>query len=237
MHINHSRYCFSILFSLFISLPIIPQAVLAQVTNAQQNKMDDFIKDVKFNDVKGVKKALDAGMSPNTSDKFGNTVLSIAIVEKSTDSAKLLINSPSIDLERPNLAGETPLMMAAFHGSLELVKHLVNQRSVEINHPGWSALHYASTNGHLAIAEFLLDKGAYVDPESPNGTTALMMAARGGHITIVRLLLDRGADLSIHNKLNLTAIDFAEDNNQAEIGKGLRSRWLKLYNKPYPPKR
>jgi len=51
------------------------------------------------------------------------------------------------------------------------------------------------------------------------------------------LLLDRGADLSIHNKLNLTAIDFAEDNNQAEIGKGLRSRWLKLYNKPYPPKR
>jgi ankyrin repeat protein len=64
-----------------------------------------------------------------------------------------------------------------------------------------------------------------------------MMAARGGHIKIVRLLLDRGADLSIHNQLLLTAIDFAEDNNQAEIGKGLRSRWLKLYNKPYPPKR
>jgi ankyrin repeat protein len=237
MQINYPRYCFLLIFSLLISLPLISQAVLAQVTNAQQNKMDDFIRDVKFNDVKAVKKALEAGMSPNTSDKFGNTLLSIAIVEKSTDSAKLLINSPSIDLERPNLAGETPLMMAAFHGSLELVKHLINQRSVEINHPGWSALHYASTNGHFAIAEFLLDKGAYVDPESPNGTTALMMAARGGHITIVRLLLDRGADLSIHNKLYLTAIDFAEDNNQAEIGEGLRSRWLKLYNKPYPPKR
>ena len=237
MHINYSRCCFLLIFSLLISLPLIPQSVVAQVTNAQQNKMDDFIRDVKFNDVKSVKKALESGMSPNTSDKFGNTVLSISIVEKSTDSAKLLINSPSIDLERPNLAGETPLMMAAFHGSLELVKHLINQRSVEVNHPGWSALHYASTNGHFAIAEFLLDKGAYVDPESPNGTTALMMAARGGHITIVRLLLDRGADLSIHNKLNLTAIDFAEDNNQAEIGKGLRSRWLKLYNKPYPPKR
>ena len=237
MQINHSRYCFLLIFSLLVSFAVIPQAVLAQVTNAQQNKMDDFIKDVKFNDVKAVKKALDAGMSPNTSDKFGNTVLSIAIVEKSTDSAKLLINSPSIDLERPNLAGETPLMMAAFHGSLELVKYLINQRSVEINHPGWSAMHYASTNGHFAIVEFLLDKGAYVDPESPNGTTALMMAARGGHITIVRLLLDRGADLSVHNRLNLTAIDFAEDNNQEEIGKGLRSRWLKLFNNPYPPKR
>jgi ankyrin repeat protein len=236
MHINYSRYCFLLILSLLISFSIIPQSVLAQTTRAQQNKMDDFIKDVKFNDVKAVKKALEAGMSPNTSDKFGNTVLSIAIIEKSTDSAKLLINSPSINLERPNLVGETPLMMAAFHGALELVRHLINQRSVEINHPGWSALHYASTNGHFEIAEFLLDKGAYVDPESPNGTTALMMAARGGHIKIVRLLLDRGADLSIHNQLLLTAIDFAEDNNQAEIGKGLRSRWLKLYNKPYPPK-
>lgn len=236
MHINHSRYCFLLIFIMSIGISVISDPVMAQITTAQQNKMDDFIRDVKFNDVKGVKKALESGMSPNTSDKFGNTVLSIAIVEKATDAAKLLINSPSIDLERPNLAGETPLMMAAFHGSLELVKHLINQRSVEINHPGWSALHYAATNGHFAIAEFLLDKGAYVDPESPNGTTALMMAARGGHITIVRLLLDRGANLSNHNQLNLTAIDFAEANNQEEIGKGLRSRWLKLYSKPYPPK-
>jgi len=220
-----------------MSFSIIPQAILAQTTSARQNKTDNFIKDVKFNDVKAVKKALESGMSPNTSDKFGNTVLSIAIIENSTDSARLLINSPLIDLEKPNLVGETPLMMAALHGSLELVKYLINQRSVEINHPGWSALHYASTNGHFDIAEFLLDKGAYVDPESPNGTTALMMAARGGHIKIVRLLLDRGADLSIHNQLYLTAIYFAEDNNQVEIGKGLRSRWLKLYSKPYPPKR
>jgi hypothetical protein len=30
-----------------------------------------------------------------------------------------------------------------------------------------------------------------------------------------------------------TAIDFAEQHNQTEIASGLKSRWLKLYKKPY----
>ena len=234
MQVKPLNYCFCCILSLAVVLSCVSTSSFAQSISQQQSLMDEFIRDVKLNNVKGVKKALDAGMSPNVSDSRGNSVLSLAITEKSIDVAKLLINSPSIDLERPSLAGETPLMMASYNGLLDIVKYLVEQRSVEINHPGWCALHYAATNGHEPIVRFLLDKGAYVDPESPNGTTALMMAARSGHINIVKLLLDRGADLSIHNQLNMTAIDFATDNNQAEIASGLKSRWLKLYKEPYP---
>ena len=236
MHINTINICFIIGFTALTISFSLPNVVYGQITQSQQYLMDDFIRDVKLNNARGVKKALDAGMSPNVADNKGNSVLALAIAEKAIDVAKLLINSPSIDLERPNLAGETPLMMAAYNGSYDLVTYLVTQRSVEVNHPGWSALHYASTNGHLEIVRFLLDKGAYVDPESPNGTTALMMAARGGHIQIVKLLIDRGANISNSNQLNLTAIDFALANNQTEIADGLKSRWLKLYGKPYPPK-
>jgi ankyrin repeat protein len=110
---------------------------------------------------------------------------------------------------------------------------LVEKRQVEINKPGWSALHYAATNGHLKIVAYLLDMNAYVDPESPNRTTALMMAARGGHIQVVKLLLEHDADLSKINNVKMTAIDFAEQHNQTEIAEGLKSRWLKLYKKPY----
>lgn len=234
MQVKSLNYCFYCILSLAVVLSGVSTSSFSQSISQQQSLMDEFIRDVKLNNVRGVKKALDAGMSPNVSDSRGNSVLSLAITEKSIDVAKLLINSPSIDLERPSLAGETPLMMASYNGLLDIVKYLVEQRSVEINHPGWCALHYAATNGHEPIVRFLLDKGAYVDPESPNGTTALMMAARGGHINIVKLLLDRGADLSIHNQLNMTAIDFATDNNQAEIASGLKSRWLKLYKEPYP---
>lgn len=234
IQVNRITICFYCIISILFLVCSHSTTSLAQSSSQQQSLVDEFIRDVKLNNMRGVKKALDAGMSPNVSDARGNSVLSLAITEKSIDVAKLLINSPSIDLERPNLAGETPLMMASYLGLFDIVKYLVEHRSVEINHPGWCALHYAATNGHELIVKYLLDKGAYVDPESPNGTTALMMAARGGHINIVKFLLDRGADISIHNQLNMTAIDFAVDNNQSEIALGLKSRWLKLYREPYP---
>jgi len=94
-------------------------------------------------------------------------------------------------------------------------------------------LHYAATNGHERVAVYLLGKHAYIDALSPNGTTPLMMAARGGHIHVVKLLLDRGADLSKRNAMKMTAIEFAEQSNQSEIAAGLKSRWSKLYGKPY----
>jgi len=227
-----TTYCLLsiILLSTSVTHAQIPGSVLPQ---AQQYQVDSFLRDVNFNDAKSVKKALSAGMSPNAMDNKGNSALTIAITEKSLDVAKLLIDTPSIDLERPNLAGETPVMLAAFTGSEELVRYLVEKRQVEINKPGWSALHYAATNGHLKIAAYLLDKNAYVDPESPNRTTALMMAARGGHIEVVKLLLDNDADLSKMNNVKMTAIDFAEQHNQTEIAEGLKSRWRKLYKKPY----
>jgi ankyrin repeat protein len=60
-----------------------------------------------------------------------------------------------------------------------------------------------------------------------------MMAARGGHIEVVKLLLDNDADLAKINSVKMTAIDFAEQHNHSEIAEGLKSRWLKLYKKPY----
>ena len=213
----------------------ISGSVFAQNNSVRvsQYQTDDFLNSVKMNDVKAVKKALSNGISPNLMDTQGNSALALAITEKSMDVIKLLVDTPSIDLERPNLAGETPVMMMAYNDMYDLLVYLVDKRDVDINKPGWTALHYAATNGHERIASYLLDKHAYIDALSPNGTTPLMMAARGGHIHVVKLLLDRGADLSKRNGLKMTAIEFAEQNNQSEIAAGLKSRWSKVYGKPY----
>lgn len=213
----------------------ISGSVFAQNNSVRvsQYQTDDFLNSVKMNDVKAVKKALSNGISPNLMDTQGNSALALAITEKSIDVIKLLVDTPSIDLERPNLAGETPVMMMAYNDMYDLLVYLVDKRDVDINKPGWTALHYAATNGHERIASYLLDKHAYIDALSPNGTTPLMMAARGGHIHVVKLLLDRGADLSMRNGLKMTAIEFAEQNNQSEIAAGLKSRWSKVYGKPY----
>jgi ankyrin repeat protein len=191
-------------------------------------------KAATFDDAREVKALIDKGMSPNQKDPKGMPILMLAIQEKSMKTVDYLINAKGIDLNQTNITNETPLMFTALYGMLPEVKTLVNQKEVPVNRSGWTPLHYACTNGHLDIALFLLDKGAAVDAPSPNETTPIMMAIRAGNIQLVRLLLDRGADIRIRNQQGYSAIDVAELFNQEEIQKGLRARWQKLYNEPYP---
>jgi ankyrin repeat protein len=99
-------------------------------------------------------------------------------------------------------------MMAALKGQTDLARRLI-ARGADVNKTGWSPLHYAATGGHQAMISLLLDAHAYIDAESPNGTTPLMMAAQYGSIAAVRQLLEAGADASLRNQLGLTAQDFA----------------------------
>jgi ankyrin repeat protein len=214
----------------FLSLNAMPNWALAQT----DSQIAAITKAAKFDDVREVRSLIEKGVSPNQKDPRGMPILMVAIQENSVKTVDYLINVKGIDLNQPNMTSETPLMFASLYGLFPEVKVLVNQKEVPVNRPGWTPLHYACTNGHLDIALFLLDKGAVVDAPSPNETTPIMMAIRAGNIQLVRLLLDRGADIRIRNQQGYSAIDVAELFNQEEIQKGLRARWQKLYNEPYP---
>ena len=213
-----------------IALSTIPNWAVAQT----DSQIAAITKAATFDDVREVKALIDKGMSPNQKDPKGMPILMLAIQEKSMKTVDYLINVKGIELNQPNITNETPLMFAALYGQMPEVKILVDQKQVPVNRSGWTPLHYACTNGHLEIAQFLLDKGAVVDAPSPNETTPIMMAIRAGNIQLVRLLLDRGADIRIRNQQGYSAIDVAELFDQDEIQKGLRARWQKLYNEPYP---
>ena len=113
-------------------------------------------------------------------------------------------------------------MLVCLKGDLELAKMLI-KRDADINHPGWTSLHYAATGGHTAIIQLLLEESAYIDAESPNGTTPLMMAARYGNAKAVQLLINEGADLQLKNQLGLTALDFAIQGQRADAIQLLQS--------------
>ena len=57
-----------------------------------------------------------------------------------------------------------------------------------------SALHNAAAQGHLRLAQRLLELGARVDAEDWNGVTPLIGAVAGGHRKVVELLLARGGN-------------------------------------------
>jgi uncharacterized protein len=222
--LKNKSFIFSLLFS------IASYQAYAQTST----QAEAFAKAAKFDDVSEVKTLISKGVSPNTVDSKGNPMLVLAIKDKSTKVTDLLLQNPNIDVDLSNLSGETPLMMASFVGDLPLVKTLVLEKKARIDHIGWTPLHYASTTGNLDVAKFLVANGATVDSSAQNGTTPLMMAVQSGNENLIRFLLDKGADIQIRNTQGYSAIDIADIYDKPWISEGLKSRWQRLYKKPYP---
>ena len=182
---------------------------------AHGGSYDDFFVAIKRDDPQAIRALLQRGFDPNTLDPKGVGGLYLALREPSLKAAAVLIDWPKTNVEIRTLQDESPLMMAALKGHLEMARKLI-ARGADVNKTGWTPLHYAATGGHLEIMELLLEQHAYIDAESPNGSTPLMMAAHYGTAAAVKLLLEAGADPLLRNQLGLSAIDFAHRVNRAE---------------------
>jgi uncharacterized protein len=190
-------------------------AVFASTFSASAGSFDDFFRAVRSDNAGGVVELLNRGFDPNTRDEHGQTGLLIALREPSPKVIQVLLDSPKTNVELRNAKDESPLMMAALKGQQDLVTKLI-ARDADINKPGWAPLHYAATNGHVAIMKQLLDNHAFIDAQSPNGSTPLMMAAMYGSTAAVQLLLDEGADTQMKNDQGMTATDFAQRAGRSE---------------------
>jgi ankyrin repeat protein len=187
----------------------------AGFSSAFSGSYEDYFQAIKRDDGQAIVGLLQRGFDPNTPSPDGLPGLFIALREPSLKAAQAILASPQTNVEARTAQDESPLMMAALKGHTGLVKELI-ARGADVNKPGWAPLHYAATGGHLQIMELLLENHAFIDAESPNGTTPLMMAAMYGPAAAVKLLLEAGADTAMRNKLGLTAIDFAQRADRKE---------------------
>ena len=174
---------------------------------------DDFFRGIMGDDARSVQLLLQRGFDPNTVNPEGVPALMLALRVPAPKVADVLVGWPQTKVEVRNTQDESPLMLAALRGQLDLVKKLV-ERDADVNKTGWTPLHYAATGGHVPVIEFLLEHSAYIDAESPNGTTPLMMAAMYGSPEAVKHLIQAGADLQVRNGANMTALDFAQRGNR-----------------------
>lgn len=195
-------------------------AVAACISPSYAGSYDDFFIALNRDDKGAVTKLLRQGFDPNTLDDKGRTGLGFALLNESLQAAEALMESPTLDVNRLNAAGESPLMIAALRGQLEWCKRLI-ARGAQINHDGWSALHYAASGPNLAVLELLIEKGANLEGRSPNGTTPLMMAARYGSEPNVDRLLAAKAEIRATNEQGLSAVDFAKLGGRESLRKRL----------------
>ena len=182
--------------------------VLIGFSISKAGAFDDFFKAIVFDQVPVVGKLIYRGMDPNTPTEKGEPALVFAVRSGAPKTVAYLLKQPSIQIDATNMADETALMLAANANDFASANLLI-EAGASVNRPKWTPLHYAASKGHTAMMRLLIENDAYVDAESPNGTTPLMMAAYYASPNAVKLMLEEGADPLLKNQDGQTALDMA----------------------------
>lgn len=207
---------------IFVQLLILTASSCFLCQFVLADETDDWFIAVQNDYASKVKDMLDNGFNPNAVEsQRGDTGLILAMREDSNSVLDVLLADKRTKLDAMAFNGDTALMIACYRGNEKAVIALL-KKGAKVNKNGWTPLHYAAANGNNTIVKMLLVRDAFVNAASPNGTTPLMMAARAGHIYTVKLLYENGADLTIKNQQKLSAIDFANMNQNTKIAEGIQ---------------
>jgi ankyrin repeat protein len=109
-----------------------------------------------------------------------------------------LFLAAGFDVNKPNTAGYTGLMVAAERGRLDIVKSLLD-RKADLNvagRDGSTALMLAAENNQPEILKLLISRGADPNRQDNNGWTAVLKAAYQGNAKCIEVLAS-------HSKLEL----------------------------------
>ena len=184
---------------------------------------EDMLSAVGMKDTDKVRRLLQRGMDPNTSDPIGNTLLMQAARNGDYQTLDLLLKNKA-NVLKVNKYRDSALMLAALNGCLPCVRALT-EADAEIDPEGWTPLIYAAFEGHVDVVRYLLELDIDVDAQSDTGITALMAASRNNHVDIVKLLLERDADVFLKNQNDQTALDIATVAGNAEVAAAL-AKWM-----------
>jgi ankyrin repeat protein len=139
----------------------------------------------------------------------------LAALEKGHLDIVLFLLDRGADVESHDRLRPTALYKASSRGYSKVVWSLLDHgadpdaESNQKNHRRdvkWTALHLASKNGTVDIAEALIEFGADINHQDNFGRTPLYIASRHRSNKLVRLLLDHGANLNTSDTWGITPL-------------------------------
>ncbi|ACP22418.1 putative repetitive exported protein (plasmid) [Sinorhizobium fredii NGR234] len=156
---------------------------------------DPLFDAVAAGDAAAVERVLAAGAIVDSRARDQATPLINAALAGQLAIAELLIGKDA-DVMARNAGGFTPVHAAAFSGSLPIIKLLLDHGAAlddAANKAGVTPLMVAGEENHVALAQFLLAKGADVGHAEVHGYTPITRAFWKGNTDIVRMFKRHGA--------------------------------------------
>lgn len=134
------------------------------------------------------------------------------------EKLRVRLGEPNVSklLNRPINEGEYALHVAARSNNPAIVELLLqaganpNQESEETGtHLGYSAAHYAASNGDIETLRILFNYKAGLGRTSADLWTPLHLAAYKGHSAVIAFLLEKGVDVDCLNNYKQTPLVFS----------------------------
>lgn len=174
---------------------------------------------------------LEQGLNPMKKDDSGEIPLSVAVRCGNLSVAECLLGKTHDPASVVDNEGSTLLHKAAWGDLPVIARLLVDVYNVPLeacDHAGRTAVHVAAYQGSCKMLRYLLnEKQADVNAVDHEGRTPLFSGAYDGNLRALKILCEQGADLSVKDKSELTAREFALGRNEHNAAKYL-SRQMKL---------
>lgn len=180
-----------------------------------------FHKAAQAGDVEKLADYLEKGEDINQRSRSAQcTALGCAVRWRKHKATKFLLKNGADPAIRFRLASiqYTPFQMAARMNDEELVRSFlpylrhVDEGMEQYTNSNRTAFSWACSQGHLAMAQLLLEQGANINVRNFNQIgTPLITAVRELHIEVVRFLLEQGADPAVTDyQRKLSAVEWGE---------------------------
>ncbi|XP_010894562.1 transient receptor potential cation channel subfamily V member 5 isoform X2 [Esox lucius] len=139
------------------------------------------------------------GADPNSTDRYGQTVLHEISRAWSVDVMRFFLERGA-DIRRPDCYGVTPLHVAAALDYEEMIRFLLKRKAdidAKTNLDRQTPLHYAAKNDAVGAVRLLLQNGADISAQDYKKRTPLQLAANLDRSEAARTLMELGADAGV----------------------------------------